>query len=237
MSVVTTNMGLTRWTAVNDLFNHSELAANFAAIDTHSHMGGPSGGVQIPTAGLANLSVTSGKLASDSVTTTKVLDGNITTPKLAALSVTAAKVGVLPATRVYHNIGQTIPNATGATLTPLVFNTERYDSDTMHDMVANTGRITCKTTGFYALGIHLQWAVNSTGTRQVVLRLNGTTVIAADRQNAIAVDDVQQSLVTHYKLAVNDYIEVLVRQTSGTGLDVVNVNAYSPEFFATFLSN
>lgn len=234
MPAVTPMMGLTQWNAVSDLFNHSQLSANLGIIDLHDHTGGPNKGVVIPTAGLANLSVTSGKLAADSVVTAKILDANVTTGKLAPLSVTAAKVAALPATRVYHNINQTIPNST---LTALAFNTERYDSDTMHDTVSNTGRITCKTAGIYALGATLQWAVNITGTRQIILRLNGATILAGDRRAAFAVDDVQQTLDTHYKLAVNDYIEVLVKQTSGAGLDVTAAAAYSPEFYATFLSN
>lgn len=234
MAAITPNMGLTQWTGVNDNFNHSALSANFAAIDAHNHTGSPSSGVQIPTGGLVNLAVTAAKLAADSVITTKILDANVTTAKLANQSVVAAKVGVLPRSRAYHNITQTIPNNT---VTALAFNSERFDTDNMHDNVTSNGRLTCKTAGTYLLGATIQWAVNTTGTRQVSLRLNGTTVIASQRVGAFAVDDVHQALSTIYHLAVNDYIEVIVRQTSGVGLDVMTATQYSPEAFAVFLSN
>lgn len=234
MAAITPNMGLTQWTGVNDNFNHSALSANFAALDAHNHTGSPNSGVQIPTGGLVNLAVTAAKLASDSVITTKILDANVTTPKLADQSVVASKVGVLPRSRAYHNITQTIANST---LTALAFNAERFDTDNMHDTVTANGRITCKTAGTYLLGATVQWAVNTTGTRQVTLRVNGTTIIASERVAAYAVDDVHQSLATVYHLAVNDYVEVLVRQTSGVGLDIMTAAQYSPEVYAAFLSN
>lgn len=234
MAAITPNMGLTQWNSVNDNFNHSALSANFAAIDVHNHTGSPSSGVQIPTGGLVNLAVSAAKLAADSVITAKILDANVTTPKLANQSVVAAKIGVLPRSRVYHNIAQTIPNNT---VTALAFNAERFDTDNMHDPVTNNSFITCKTAGTYLLGATIQWAVNTTGTRQVSLRLNGTIIIASQRTGAFAVDDVHQSLSTVYTLAVNDYIEVVVRQTSGVGLDIMTATQYSPEVFAAFMSN
>lgn len=234
MPATTPNIALTQWTGINDQFSHSELAANFAAIDAHNHTGAPSKGLQIPTGGLVNLAVTAAKIAPDSVLTTKLLDGNVTTPKLENQAVTAAKVGVLPRTRVHNNVGQTVPNNIASLV---LFNAERFDTDNMHDTVTNPARITCKTAGTYFIGTTVQWGVNATGTRQVYLRLNGATIIAADRRAALAIDDVQQTISTIYVLAVNDYIEVVARQSSGVGLDMSSVPQTSPEFYAAFLSN
>jgi hypothetical protein len=233
MSVTTSNIGLVQWTGVNDSFNHTQLATNFGNIDAHDHTGGPTKGLQVPTSGLTNLSVSAAKLASNSIITDKILDGNVTTGKIAFQAITASKMGILPRTRVYHNIAQTI--ATGA-LTALLFNTERFDTDNMHGGV-NPGRIVCKTAGTYMIGASIQWGVNATGTRQVGLRVNGTTIIGSNRFSAFAIDDVHQSVSVIYALAVNDYVEVVARQTSGIGLDVSAASQYSPEFYAAFLSN
>lgn len=97
---VTPFMGLTAWDLPNDPYDHDQLANNFDAIDGHDHTSGH--GVQIPTAGLANLAVTTPKLADNSVTAPKIPDGTITqaklakpsvgTPELIDLSVTTAKI-------------------------------------------------------------------------------------------------------------------------------------------------
>ncbi len=234
MSATTPSMGLTQWTVGGDNFSHGQLAANFAAIDAHDHTGSPTKGVQVPTGGLANLAVTSGKIAADAVLTAKILNLNVTTPKLANQSVTAQKVGVLPRVRAYHSVAQTIPNNTN---TILAFNGERWDTDTMHDLVTNNSRITSKTVGLYFIGACVDWAVNTTGTRQITFLVNGTTVIAKSRIGAYAVNNAQQILSTVYMLGVNDYVEVQVHQTSGAGLDISAFSAYSPEFYAAFLSN
>ncbi len=234
MPATTPNIGLTQWTGINDKFSHTQLAANLAAIDGHDHTGAPTKGLQIPTGGIVNLAVTAGKIAPDAVITTKILDANVTTPKLANQAITAAKIGVLPRARAYNNVAQTVPSNIASLV---LFNAERFDTDNMHDTVTNPARITCKTAGTYLIGVTLQWGVNATGTRQVSLRLNGSAIIAAERVVAFATDEVQQTFSTIYALAVNDYIEVVVRQNSGAGLDLGAVPQSSPEFYAAFLSN
>lgn len=234
MSATTPNMGLTQWTSVNDHFNHAQLVANFTLIDQHDHTGSPTKGLQIPTGGVVNLAITAAKLAADSVITSKILNANVTTAKLADQAVTAPKVGILPRARAYHNGTQTITNNT---VTALTFNSERFDTDSIHDTVTNADRMTCKTAGTYLLGVCINWAVNSTGTRYVALRVNGTTIIEAATTPGVAVNDVQQSISTIYPLAVNDYVQVIVKQTSGSGLDITAAANYSPEVYAAFLSN
>lgn len=82
MSSITDNMGLTVWDNVNDYFNHSELAANFEALDDHDHTTGK--GVQVPAGGLAPASVSTANLINGSVTSDKILDGTITEDDLAS---------------------------------------------------------------------------------------------------------------------------------------------------------
>jgi hypothetical protein len=76
-------MGLVKWDALSDSYDHTQLAGNFQAIDVHDHTEGkgvriPSGGIEdeaIITALLDDASVTSAKLADHAVTVTKLDDG------------------------------------------------------------------------------------------------------------------------------------------------------------------
>jgi hypothetical protein len=90
MPVVTTHMTLTTWPAPTDEFDYTELADNFNAIDAHDHT--PGKGTQVPTAGIANLAVTTGKLADDAVTTAKIADDAITSALIADDAVTSAHI-------------------------------------------------------------------------------------------------------------------------------------------------
>jgi hypothetical protein len=106
----TPNMGLTTWPNLSDNFNHTQLAANFNALDSHDHTTGKgvpvgAGGigalavgtsqlqdVSVTTPKLADLSTTTAKLNDLSVTTGKIVDSSVTTPKLATGAVTSPKL-------------------------------------------------------------------------------------------------------------------------------------------------
>src|SRR5687768_15816704 len=132
------------------------------------------------------------------------------------------------AARVYNNAAISIATATATALT---FNSERFDTDTMHSTSVDTGRLTCVTAGFYEITVNIEWAANATGRRVVSLRVGGLTTIAS--LQAMAVSDgtvTRQSLTTVYELAEGDYVEVLVVQTSGGNLNVQATGNLSPEF-------
>jgi hypothetical protein len=82
MAITTPSMGLKRWDQPNDVFSYTELSDNFNLLDLHDHSSGK--GVQIPTAGLANLAVDTTKLANNAVTDAKIAAGTITTARLAS---------------------------------------------------------------------------------------------------------------------------------------------------------
>lgn len=130
--------------------------------------------------------------------------------------------------RVYHNAAQSIPNAIDTTLN---FNSERADTDVIHDNVTNNPRLTCKTAGVYYIVAGIGFASNATGRREVFIRLNGATQIAsAILPAASGVITRIPPIGTLYPLAVNDYVEVIVNQTSGGALNTdVGANA-TPEF-------
>jgi len=135
-------------------------------------------------------------------------------------------IGNNPSARVYHNTDQSIPNGAD---TVISFNSERYDGDAIHDTSTNNSRLTCKTAGKYFIAAGIEWGSSSaTGVRKAEIRLNGTTVIA--RSYHAAVEYLCQGVSCVYDLAVNDYIEVYVRQNAGVSLNVVVDPNASPEF-------
>ena len=137
-----------------------------------------------------------------------------------------------PSCRAYNDADISIANNS---VTALTFNSERWDTDTMHDLSTNTGRLTCKTAGIYHIYANVQFAANDTGYRTCTIRLGGSTVIGA--MSITEVSDVAQRLIvsTEYPLAVNDYVEVTVYQNSGDALNVTASANYSPEFGMTWL--
>ena len=136
--------------------------------------------------------------------------------------------GYTEGARVYHNAAQSIPHAT---ITVLAFNSERYDTDAIHDPVTNNSRLTAKTAGKYVISANVLYAPHSTGVRYLRIRLNGAIYIAMVRDDAIAAPETSDlSVTTIYSLSVNDYVEVIVYQTRGGALNVLSVSEHSPEF-------
>jgi len=135
---------------------------------------------------------------------------------------------VIPAARVYHSVAQSIANNT---LTALAFDSERFDTDSIHDVTTNNTRLTCNTAGKYFISGNISFAGNDTGYRYVNITLNGTTKIAI--KQCVAVAGGYSTIVTIgtvYELAANDYVELCVLQNSGGALDIEFIGNYSPEF-------
>jgi hypothetical protein len=140
-----------------------------------------------------------------------------------------------PACRVWNNANQSIPNNV---LTALLFNSERYDTDSMHSTVTNTSRITFTTAGVYVVFAHLNIASNATGKRSAGFRLNGGTFIGELTVPPVSGADTNLSPCTTYKFAAGDYVECYVNQTSGVALNVVALGdpyRHTFEFGATWV--
>lgn len=129
--------------------------------------------------------------------------------------------------RVFHNTSQSIPNNT---VTAVTFNSERWDTDVIHDNATNNSRLTCKTAGVYAIGANVRFASNATGMRSLRLRLNGVTDIAEENRTALSGVATVFIVFTEYPLVVNDYIEVSAFQNSGGSLNIEQDGTYLPEF-------
>lgn len=147
-------------------------------------------------------------------------------------AITAAKLAVVNAARVYNSTAIPIANST-ATILP--FNSERFDSNSLHDTDTNNSRLTAPISGLYLISLSIDWQANTSGRRTASIRLNGTTIIANGIQ-APSTDGVcTQTVTTVYLLSAGDYVEARVFQTSGTTLNINVVSNYSPEFSMVYL--
>jgi hypothetical protein len=137
-------------------------------------------------------------------------------------------LGGVIAARVYNSAAIAVANNTDVYLT---FDSERFDTDTIHSTSSNTGRLTCKTAGKYIITSTHHWETNTTERRTLCfIRWNGSTRIAEMESRVTTGGNVSQNITTIYDLAVDDYVEIGVSQGSGVELDVLAASNYSPEF-------
>lgn len=138
--------------------------------------------------------------------------------------------------RVYSSSNILI--ATGGAGTALTYDSERYDTDAIHNVASVTTRLTIPFDGHYRVGACVRFASNATGYRQVFFRVNGATVIAGAIVDAVAtaITDIVIAGVD-YEFTAGDYIECNVVQTSGGNLNVLAVGNLSPEFWIERLIN
>lgn len=142
-----------------------------------------------------------------------------------------------PACRVWNNAAITIPDA-GMTL--MTYNSERFDTDSMHSTSVNTSRITFNTAGLYLVSFSMVITASSDYTGVMGrIRLNGTTPIAesGSQHNVISFNP-NMTITTIYKFAATDYVESLVyadNTSAAANRQVLAVSNNSPEFSAVWV--
>lgn len=124
----------------------------------------------------------------------------------------------VPACRAIRTTNQSIATATS---TAISFDSESFDTAAMHDTSVNTSRVTFTIAGIYQVSGTVMFASNATNSRDVWLQLNGTTRIAEAATTANSTDVWACSLSTLVKVAANEYVELLVFQTSGGNLNAL----------------
>ena len=103
----------------------------------------------------------------------------------------------------------------------MVFDRETYDSENMRETARDHTRLTCRTAGRYAVSASVEFAANGRGSRQVIVRRNGSEHVAAMRVPAVEGETTQITFTSPtIELEPGDYIELMVRQTSGQTLHV-----------------
>ena len=141
-----------------------------------------------------------------------------------------------PACRVYHSATQSLPDAVD---TVLAFNSERFDTDSMHSTSSNTNRITFNTDGLYVVcasaaiatgGDYVQtYGYFRTSTGAII----GT--LAVTQGSVIAGPFFSGSTI--WKFSVGQYVEVLLRQdnTANAARNVLASASYQAEFAALWV--
>lgn len=128
--------------------------------------------------------------------------------------------------RVYNDANISIPNNT---LTTLTFNSERWDTDGIHEGVTNPDRLTCQTAGKYVIHATIEYAASNAGNRVVALYVNATNIVYVT-YTATQTLASRYEVSAIYDLDVDDYVTCQVYQTSGGALNVVSAANRSPEF-------
>ncbi len=135
--------------------------------------------------------------------------------------------------RVTHSVNQSIPVST---VTKLNFDTEIYDTDTLHDTITNNSRLTAAIAGKYIIGLSFALAADATGTfRQSRILLNNTTVIGLQTLAPVGANDVFIFLVTVKDLAVSDYVEAQAVHDAAGALNVNTASEYTPIFSMAYI--
>lgn len=131
--------------------------------------------------------------------------------------------------RAFHGPAQAIPHAT---FTALALNQEDYDNDTIHNLVVNNSRLTCKTAGKYIIIAQAQWAADAggAGQRMVGIYFNGANWISLVQNDNVGTSGLNMLSSTVFHLAVNEYVECHVYQGSGGPLNVTGGYAWTPRF-------
>lgn len=136
-----------------------------------------------------------------------------------------------PAARVRRTTAQTVVDSTP---TAVSFDAARLDNLEQHDTVIQPTRLTCQLAGVYVVSATVDWAISAAGTR--VLWIDHSTAgRIATTDGPAGASSFSQSVTTIWKMAVGEYLRMVVYQTSGGPLDVNSLSAYSPEFSWTWV--
>lgn len=129
--------------------------------------------------------------------------------------------------RVTHSATLSVPDTTW---TPHPFNTERWDTDAIHDNVVNNSRLTCKTAGRYIIIGQIYWSTNAVGDRAAKIHLNNTIDITFERRGTNTETTATYIISTIYHLSVSDFVELVLWQNSGGALSDTLISQRCPEF-------
>jgi hypothetical protein len=125
--------------------------------------------------------------------------------------------------RVTKSTNQTI----GATSDAIIsWDTESYDTDSMHDNVTNNSRITATTAGRYFITTTIKLTNGIPSYLRAVILLNGATIIAGNVINSLGSAIPYINVSTLYNLSAGQYVEVQVSNGGATPEDVDTVTSH-----------
>jgi hypothetical protein len=132
-----------------------------------------------------------------------------------------------PICKLGHSLAQSIANTTDTALT---WNTELYDPRGMHSTSSNPTRVTPPDAGIYIVQAVVAFFANTTGSRELYFRVNGTDEDPG--MNVAATTSATRALCISGMFFLNgttDYIEAMVRQDSGGALNTA-LDRSAPRF-------
>jgi hypothetical protein len=142
----------------------------------------------------------------------------------------AASGSTFSGVSLYQTTGQTISNAT---VSEVVYTNERYDTDSYHSNVTNTGRITIPSgkAGYYLVWSQINWQTNASVSRRLLqIQLNGSGITSVEGSPAASTPLGYYSAAISYA-AVGDYFNSIVYQNTGGSMNLENSAGGSCVYF------
>lgn len=133
---------------------------------------------------------------------------------------------------VYASGNQSNPDNTDLAM---AFNSEYYDTASMHDTVTDNDLVIIQTPGIYLVEFRCAFAANVTGDRKAAIYRNGVQQIGhAAKDPPTAAFEAGLNITIQEEFEASDTIRVRTRQDSGGALNVL-ATRYSPILTVTFL--
>ena len=119
-------------------------------------------------------------------------------------------------------VAQAIPDAGDGE--SMRFGAEEFDPGGLHPdspaCAEPSPRLFAPRAGVYHLGAAVHWPANSVGVRTLSLVVNGESVIARETRAATGSGETLQTIAGSARLGFDDRVEAVVRQTSGSPLQL-----------------
>lgn len=155
-------------------------------------------------------------------------------PATAAQGALADSASSVVGARAYNSALQLLATATD---TPVTFDTEYFDTSSIHSTSSNTSHFVAPIDGYYTATASIVFATHGTGIRALSWYKNGSPIAGVNLQqpgmNAGSVAMI--STLPPIYLAATDYVEVYAYQTSGVNLNIGsnshNANSSSVAFW------
>jgi hypothetical protein len=117
-------------------------------------------------------------------------------------------------------------NINNNTFTAVLWNSDIYDTDAIHDTSTNTDRFTVPSgkDGKWAITASVLWAGSSTGERRIAIYKNGSATSDDFRLSGQGSAGQTIAINSVFDLVATDYLSVYVYQESGSTLAIDSVN-------------
>ena len=138
-----------------------------------------------------------------------------------------------PSCHVSFTADQSIADST---VQDVLWSAEDHDNAAMHSTASNTDRITIPSDGIYCAGMHLGWAADATGKRQVGITLNDPAVPANSAWLVLENPDAASyngnapffGVSVTRELSAGDVLRVAAYQDSGGALNATGTTGLGP---------